>query len=402
MQLVEKHNIKKSHKFYDEIHDLCFRSKNLYNSLLYITNNHYAENKKYIGLMPMYHAIKATPIWNECGLPKKVCNQIVKQLDTNFRSYFAALKEYKKNPTNFLSCPKPPNYKNSKKGKNIIHYPKDAIYKTTFKKKGTIKLSDTNIEIKTKLTEYKDIKAVRLIPRNPNFVIEVVYEVEEPKIKKGTKLASIDLGVNNLATVAFNDCLSPISINGKPLKSINQYYNKKKAEYQSKLKKPKYTTNKITKLTNKRNNKINDYMHKASILLVNQLVSRDISKLIIGYNQNWKQDINIGKRNNQNFTNIPFHTFINMIEYKCKLNGIDTTRTEESYTSKCSFLDNEPIEKHENYKGRRIKRGMFKSNNGTLINADLNGAYNIMRKVAPDFKGVEDGAVHPSVHTVNI
>ena len=143
-------------------------------------------------------------------------------------------------------------------------------------------------------------------------------------------------------------------------------------------------------------------MHKASRLLVNQLVSRDISKLVIGYNQNWKQDINIGKRNNQNFVNIPFNNFINMIEYKCKMKGIETIRTEESYTSKCSFIDNEPIKKHETYLGKRIKRGLFKTLNGKLVNADLNGSYNILRKVAPDFKeGVEDIAVYPSVLTVN-
>ena len=402
MQLVEKHNIKKSNSFYTEIDDLCFRSKNLYNSLLYIANNYYKDKEEYIGLNNMYHAVKATSIWNECNLPKKVCNQIVKQVDTNFRAFFAALKAYKKNPSIFISSPKPPKYKNSKKGKNIIHYPKDALYSLVFKKKGTIKLSDTNIEIKTKLKDYKDIRYVRLIPKNDSYTIEIVYEIQEPKLKLIDKYASIDLGVNNLATVGFSNCKNPFAINGKPLKSINQFYNKTKARLQSKLNEKQRNTNRITELTNKRNNKINDYMHKASRLLVNQLVSRDISKLVIGYNQNWKQDINIGKRNNQNFVNIPFNNFINMIEYKCKMKGIETIRTEESYTSKCSFIDNEPIKKHETYLGKRIKRGLFKTLNGKLVNADLNGSYNILRKVAPDFKeGVEDIAVYPSVLTVN-
>jgi len=401
MQLVEKHNIKKGHSLYNEIDDLCFRSKNLYNSILYVANNYYKENEKYIGATLLYHSIKATPIWNECELPKKVCNQIHNQVDTNFKSYFAALKEFKKNPTRFISCPKPPKYKNSKKGKNVLHYPKDAIYKLVFKKKGTIKLSDTNIEIKTQLKDYESIKCVRIVPKNSSFTIEIVYEKQEEQLKTAGLTASIDLGVNNLATVAFSDFKTPISINGKPLKSINQYYNKTKAILQSKLKDERKNTNRITKLTNKRNNKITDYMHKASRTLVNQLVSRDVSKLIIGYNQNWKQDINIGKRNNQNFVQIPFEKFISMIEYKCKLKGIKTMTHEESYTSKCSFLDNEDVKKHETYLGKRTKRGLFKSNKGKIINADLNGAYNIMKKVASNsIEEVEDIAVYPTALAV--
>ena len=400
MQLVEKHNIKETHPFYKEIDSLCFQSKNLYNSMLYIANNYYKEHKEYIGLKNLYHAVKATPIWNECGLPKKVCNQVLNQLDTNYKSFFAGLKEFKRNPSIFLSAPRPPKYKDSKKGKNIVHYPKDALYSLVFKKKGTLKLSDTTFEIKTKIKEYDSIKWVRMIPRNSSYVIEIIYEVKESEIKKNSNIASIDLGVNNLATVGFNDGKEAFAINGRPLKSINQYYNKRKAKLQEKLNENQRNTNRITRLTNKRNNKINDYMHKASRLLVNQLVSRDISKLVIGYNQNWKQDINIGKRNNQNFVNIPFEKFISMIEYKCQLIGIETIRNEESYTSKCSFLDNEPVKKHESYLGKRIKRGLFKSKNGKLINADLNGAYNILKKVAPEFKGVEGIAVYPMIFII--
>lgn len=401
MQLVEKHNIKNQHPLYKEIDDLCFRSKNLYNSILYIANNYYRENEKYIGSTLLYHAIKATPIWNECKLPKKVCNQVLNQADTNFKAFFAALKEYKKTPSRFNSSPKPPKYKNSKKGKNVIHYPKDAIYKLVFKKKGTVKLSDTNIEIETQLKDYNDIKCVRLIPKNLEYTVEVVYEKQEAPLRTNGLTASIDLGVNNLATVAFSDIKNPIAIDGKPLKSINQYYNKTKSRLQTKLNDERKNTNRITKLTNKRNNKINDYIHKASRLLVNQLVSRDVSKLIIGYNQNWKQDINIGKRNNQNFVQIPFERFISMIEYKCKLVGIKTIIHEESYTSKCSFLDNEDVKKHETYLGKRIKRGLFKSNKGKIINADLNGAYNIMKKAASNLsEEVEDIAVYPKVLTL--
>jgi putative transposase len=194
----------------------------------------------------------------------------------------------------------------------------------------------------------------------------------------------MDLGLNNLGTVGSN-VVKPFIINGKPLKSINQFYNKRVSNLKSKLTNGKKTSKRIKSLTDKRNNKIKDYLHKASTILVNQLVSNDLNTLIIGNNKGWKQDINIGKRNNQSFVQIPYSTFIKMIEYKCKLVGINVLITEESYTSKCSFLDSEDIKKQKEYKGKRIKRGLFKSSEGVLINADVNGSLNILRKVVGNF-----------------
>ncbi len=397
MNLVEKHIIKKNNPFYKECDDLCFKVKNLYNSLLYVSRQFYSENKKYIGIKEMYHSCKKLPIWNDCGLPKKVNNQIVRLLDQNYKGYFESLKAYKLDKSNFESCPKPPKYKDSEKGRMVAIYPKDALYKMEFKRTGKLRLCDTNIFINTQIKDFKSILQVRIVPQNKQFVIEVIYDKEEKEMIKSEKFAAIDLGVNNLATISFNDCKNPLIINGKPLKSINQFYNKKKAEYQSKLEKDTYNSNKIIKLTNKRNNKINDYLHKSSKYLIDQFVSKNISKVIIGYNPSWKQDVKLGKKNNQNFVSIPFFKFIQIVEYKCKLEGIEVVRIEESYTSKCSFLDEETMCFHTQYKGKRIKRGLFESNNGTLINADLNGAYNIMRKVVPDFKGIEGVAVHPKL-----
>lgn len=208
-----------------------------------------------------------------------------------------------------------------------------------------------------------------------------------PSIRFSTSLkqdnkryASIDLGLNNLATVGSN-VMKPFIINGKPLKSINQFYNKKLAKLKSNLKDEKKTSNRIKRLHFKRNNKIKDYLHKASRCIINQLVSNSINTLIIGHNKKWKQEINIGSVNNQKFVSIPHSRFIDMLKYKASLEGINVLIQEESYTSKCSFLDNEPIQKHECYKGTRIKRGLFKSKKHGLINADVNGALNILRKV---------------------
>jgi putative transposase len=178
--------------------------------------------------------------------------------------------------------------------------------------------------------------------------------------------------------------LKPLLINGRGLKSINQYYNKKKAYLQSLLPKGVYNSKKISQLTHKRNMKIHDFMHKASKGLIDYLVSNQIGKLVIGKNKNWKQNLNIGKKSNQSFTSIPFQKLIDMITYKAVLKGIEVLLTEESYTSKCSFIDMEPLKKQESYKGKRVERGLFKSENGTLINADCNGSGNIIRKVFPN------------------
>ncbi|MED4995098.1 transposase, partial [Geobacillus stearothermophilus] len=209
----------------------------------------------------------------------------------------------------------------------------------------------------------------------------------------------IDLGLNNFVTMVNNIGETPIVINGKGVKSINQYYNKQKVYFQSILKKQNGLnwSKRLEKLTLKRNNKIKDFMHKASRYVVDWCVKHNIDTIVIGKNDNWKQEVDLGKRLNQAFVQIPYDMFIEQLQYKCEEVGIKVVLTEESYTSGTSFLDGEaPIK--ENYdKNRRIKRGLFKSNKGILINADVNGAYNIMRKVFPKAfaNGVEGVGLHP-------
>lgn len=201
---------------------------------------------------------------------------------------------------------------------------------------------------------------------------------KKPKTDNG-RYASIDLGVNNLTTITSN-VFEPLIINGRPIKSINSYYNKSIAKKKSKLPVRIYSSKYISNLYRRRENKINDYFHKVSTYIVNHLVSNQINTLVIGYNSGWKQDINMGKRNNQNFAYIPFYKFISMLEYKCALKGITIETNEESYTSKCSFLDNEEICEHEKYLGKRVKRGLFIASDGREINADVNGSLNILKK----------------------
>ena len=393
MYLIEKHIIKRTHPFYNECDRLCFQSKNIYNQGLYNVRQHYFNTKTYLNYYGNYHLTKTQECYDY--LPKKVFTQTLKHVDMVFKSFFALLK-------NKTVKNKMPKYLDKANGRYITIFQKQAIGLREFKKTGKLRLSQTDIYISTKLTDFSSLKEVRIVPRMHHYVIEVVYQVKEKTRCDNGKYAAIDLGLNNLATVAFNEGSKPLIVNGRPLKSINQYYNKKKAQYQSRLKENKRTSKRICTLTVKRNNKVTDYLHKASRLLVNQLVSKGITTLVIGKNKNMKQDINIGKVNNQNFVHLPIMRFADLMKYKCELEGIKVLFNEESYTSKCSFLDSEPICKHDKYIGKRIKRGLFVSRHGIKINADVNGAYNIMLKAIPNAfaDGIEGVGVHPMVLTI--
>lgn len=297
--------------------------------------------------------------------------------------------------------PKLPKYKN-KNGESIaiftnqnsrikngyIHFPKSCNL----------------TPIKTRVLSYQQI---RILPKTNGYILEIIYKVPNLHFDlDSNKIIGIDLGIDNLLTIANNFGDNPFIIKGKVVKSINQYYNKKRAELKRKLdngiefkKGIKYPdSKKLQRLTKKRNNKINDYFHKASTHLMEYCIDNRVSTIIIGYNETWKQKVNIGKRNNQKFVGIPFLKLIQMIQYKSEIVGIKVVLTEESYTSKCSVIDNESIEKHEIYQGKRIKRGLFQSKNGIKINADVNGAYNIIKKVVPitfDGKGIEGMVLYP-------
>ena len=398
MVLVEKHQIKKTHKYYNEIDKLAFLSKNLYNISLYNIRQYFFETKEFFNLTKNYDLIKNQQRVDYEAMPRKVSNKVVLQINQDFNSFFKGLNEYKKNPSKFKGKPEIPHYKDKIDGRNVVMYEKGAISKKQLDK-GFFNPSGTDIYISTKITN-KEIKEARLVKKINSYVIEIIYEKENKElIKDNGVYCGGDLGMNNLIAMTFNNGDKPLIVNGKPLKSINHFYNKRLAFLKSELEtKNKLKTSKqIKKLTQKRNNKIDDYMHKASRMIVNLLVSKGITKMVIGKNKNWKQDINIGKKNNQNFVQIPFYKFINLIKYKCLLEGIDVITNEESYTSKCSFFDEETIKKHDVYLGKRIKRGLFRTAKGLLINADVNGSYNIMKKAIPNAfaNGIQGLAVNP-------
>ena len=229
----------------------------------------------------------------------------------------------------------------------------------------------------------------KAVPKTGCYVIEVIYEIKENKPKQNQRVASIDLGLNNLATVVTNDGDNPILISGKKIKSINQYYNKITSKQKSLLPNNIFTSKSLGRLWLKRNNKISYEIHKITKFLANYFDERDVSKVIIGNNSGWKNEINLGKRNNQNFVNIPYTKFINQLTYKCQLLGITVITREESYTSKASFLDYDEIPNYKDeikpkFSGKRVKRGLYRSTT-RKINSDVNGAYNIMVKENPNY-----------------
>ena len=375
MILTERHIIKQSNSLYNELDNLCFLSKNLYNSALYTVRQFYFTNKKYLNWIKINNQFVSEKQQDYYVLPCKVSQQTLKMVDQNMKSFFNAIKV--KN-----SKPKLPKYLDKIKGRFVVTYTNQAISKKALQN-GYIELSKTNIKLKTNV---KNVKQVRIVPRNNFIVVEILYEVRS-KLHNNSKetYCGIDFGLNNLITCSFqND--SPLIMNGKPLKSINWHYNKEKSRLQSLLDNGKKTSKKIQNITLKRNNRINDYLHKTTKIFVNYLVSKKINNVVIGYNKEWKQGINIGRVNNQNFVQIPYYKLLNMLTYKCEIEGIPVIVTEESYTSKCSFLDDEDICKHEEYVGKRIKRGLYKASDGRLINADVNGALNILKKVIGKFE----------------
>jgi putative transposase len=232
-------------------------------------------------------------------------------------------------------------------------------------------------------------------------VLEIIYhkELENLNLDKD-RVIGIDLGLNNIITMVNNAGQPPVVIKGGKVKAINQFYNKQLAKYKSIKDKQgiEYETKRIKNLTRKRNNKITDKFHKISRKVINYSIKHNFGTIIIGYNTKWKQNINIGRINNQQFVQIPFFKLISQIKYKSELLGINVVINKESFTSKCSFLDNEVIKRHKTYAGKRISRGLFRSQRGVIINADVNGAYNIIKKVVPkaiSADGIEGVGLHP-------
>ena len=377
---------------YNILRELCRTAKNLTNQAIYNIRQHYFQEKQFLKYESNYHEMKNCESYKL--LNSNMAQQTLKDVNEMFKSFFALIKLAKQGKYNFKHI-RMPNYLPKNGYANLIigmiNIKDDMIltipYSYTFKKK-----YETKIQIKVpKVLEDKKIKEIRIIPKfNARFFeIQYAYEIQEEEIKLNTNNAlAIDLGVNNLCTCVTNTGKSFI-IDGKKLKSINQFFNKQNAKLQSI--KDKQNILRQTKqqflISRKRKNRVDDYINKTCRYIINYCLTNNIGTLVIGYNQSFQNKTNLGKRNNQIFTQLPFGRVREKLEYLCRRYNINYILQEESYTSKASFFDNDdlPIYNMDNpqiyeFSGKRIKRGLYQTKNGYLFNADCNGALNILRK----------------------
>jgi len=385
MKLVERHIITQSHSLWSEIDHNAFLSKNLFNLANYHYRQYFFVDHKKLSFNQLYHLVSKSSDY--LALPTKVSKQIIRRLDVAWSSYLAAFKTWQKQPDKFLGKPLIPKYKHKTKGRNILIYSHESIYKKPLKYEGICHLSMSELKIPT---SQRSIIEVRIVPKSSCYVIEIVYEKPE-EVTDHQQIAGIDLGVNNLMAVTTNQTgVAPFLINGRPLKAINTFYNKQRSRLQSQLKtrNNQNSSKQLKLLTHKRNCRVENYLHTASKRVIDWCEQHQIGVLIIGHNDLMKQSLNLGKRNNQQLVNIPHYRLIEMLTYKAQLKGIKVIITEESYTSQSSCLDRDELPKYGDkkplFKGKRVARGLYRTGDNKLLNADVNGAFNIMRKVIPD------------------
>jgi putative transposase len=395
MQLVEQHIISRKDPRWKLMDAAAWFSKNIYNAANYLVRQAYISGTGYLNYKAIEKRFKQRDLLPDQQLPLKVVQQVLKQVDHDWQAYFAAKAVWEATPEKFLGKPHIPKYKDKTKGRNLLVYTQQALSRKALAQ-GWIEPSGLPIRIKT---GQREIQQVRIVPRSQHYVVEVIYTaaIQAAEVDPNFVL-SIDLGLDNLAALASNQPgFIPLLVQGKSLKAVNQWYNKELARLQSALPAHQYRSKRIQALTHKRNARVEAMLHLSSKRIIEFMCLMGLGTLVIGKNDGWKQNIVLGKRSNQNFVQIPHARFIEMLTYKAALSGIGVLVSEESYTSKCSFLDLEPVGKHDVYAGKRIKRGLFRASDGRLIHADVNAAYNILRKVIPNAfsNGIGGAVVHP-------
>ena len=404
VQRVEKHIINSSDRYFPLLMSFCQLSKNLYNHANYLVRNQFFEECTWLRYNTLDKLLKQDTEYPDYkSMPTaRSAQQTLRSLDRNWKSFFKSIEDWSKHKDKYLGKPKPPKFLKKSGNYSLILTNQDCkirddrIYFPKVFDGFTLSPKFIN------RNDYLSFQQVRFIPHKQRIVVEMVYSICIPSSEPdNNRYIGIDIGVSNLATVSNNIGVTPFLINGKPIKSINQNYNKRISHYREIAKRMNCRdySKRMDSLTDKRNARIDDYLHKASRKIINFCTENDIHTVVIGKNDGWKQASKLSKRVNQHFVQIPFARFIEMIQYKAEERGIAVILTEESYTSGTSFIDNElPVKENYN-KSRRVHRGLFKSNSGTLINADLNGAYQIIKKVFP-IEWDSGCALHPIV--VNI
>ena len=403
MKLVEQHVIQRDDPRWTRLDATAFASKNLWNAANYLVRQSFIFQGVYLNNTAVFHLIKDQEAYQ--ALPRKVSNQVLLQLHQAWIGFFEAMEEWREHPERFTGRPKLPGYKHKTEGRNLLVYEKGAIWKRELDQ-GVIAVTELGALVQTAQNR-ETLCEVRIIPKSDQYVIEVVYHQEaKPAPVDPDLFVAVDLGVSVLAALTSNKPgFLPHLVSGKPIKSRNQYYNKQREHHQKHLaKQQRFTSRKLDQITTKRNRRINAYLHTASRRIIDLLVSEGIGTLCIGKNPLWKQEVEMGKKNNQQFVQMPHARFIEMLQYKGALVGIQVITHEESYTSRASFLDLDDIPTYDpkrteppTFSGKRIARSWYRAGNGQVIHADVNGSYNIGRKVAPTAfgRGVAGAAVRP-------
>lgn len=370
---------------------LSYHSARLYNSCVYNIRQYYFDNNAYLPFKQQYHYIKENE--NFRLLINDSAQQILRMVDKNFRSFFSLLKL--KQRGKYSDKVKIPGYLDKEKGWSIFFAGRCARIKNgnlhiglskAFREQYNIHKKEIVLPLPGNLKNIEKLQQLQIKPLYDGKEYEIIYTYEREEQKTDlnkNNYIGIDCGLDNLMTIYDPQKGSSFIIDGKPIKSINHYYNKKKAKLQSEYERNKLennNTNKYRKLCEYRKNYINNYFNQSINNIINYCLENDIGNIIIGDFSRIKQNINIGKKNNQNFVSIPYGILKQKLEAKCSEYGINYVLQDESYSSKCSAFDREEIEKKDKYNGKRVKRGLFKTKNGELVNADVNGACNIIRK----------------------
>lgn len=392
MYLTVKQKVKHlSKEEYGILRELCHTAKNLANEAIYNVRQYYFTEGEYLKYEKNYALLKNS--LNYKMLNSNMAQQILKEVDGSFKSFFGLLKLAKKGKYAFKDCKLPHYLPKDGFTTLVIGFVRLNGNKLILPYSNTFKKLHKPVEIKIPpILADKKIKEIRIIPKSNArfFEIQYTYETEctQRNLNQNNALA-LDLGINNLVTAVSSKGRSFI-IDGRRLKSINQWFNKENARLQG-IKGRQGNQTKVTNrqkiLADRRNRQVNDYMSKTAKMIINYCIRNDIGILSVGYNETFQRNFDMGKQNNQNFVNIPYGKLRSKLEYLCKLNNIVFVKQEESYTSKASFWDKDviPVYNADNpqkyhFSGKRIKRGLYKTANGKLLNADVNGALNILRK----------------------
>jgi putative transposase len=409
MKRVEQHVIEQTHPQFRALDEMALASKNLWNLANYDVRQSFIFHHTYLDNTAIFHRIKQTDAYK--ALPAKVANQVLLQLHEAWNAFFEAMEVYRAHPERFRARPGLPKYLHKTRGRNLLVFELGCIWKADLRVQ-EIAVSQLGRIVETK-QQPQSVQQVRIVPKADHYVVEVVYRTEEKRADglSADLFVALDPGVNVLAALTSNKLgFVPRLVSGGPVKAINQLYNKQREHEQKQLAKgkdPRFTSRRLDRITTKRNRRMMHYLHTASRRIIELLVAEGIGTLILGKNPFWKTQVELGKKHNQEFVQIPHAKFLDLLTYKAEAIGIRVIVTEESYTSKASFLDLDGLPSYDPnqgadqedkpcFSGRRDGR-WYRVKGRAPIHSDVNGSFNIGRKVFPTAfgRGIEATAVRP-------